>query len=758
MTSHPVELLEGYRYAALLEMARFNGIPHQHEDGRDLDKAGLVHVLSEQLFTPQRLDEALRSIGHRERAVLHRVLLQGDRVDAGQLRARLTEEGVIPPASPATQGACHEGRPHDAGTNAFEDVIARLTLRGLLLSEGIPNAWGRRKMLGLTPGLNVIVPPAVRRFLTEPVSEEMNWGRGSLPAPVLDADIASSQRDLFIYWSEALTRPLPLTQAGLVRKRVLRQVNRQLLSPDPSLESARSETEAPRIFFLRLMLQELGLLVQRNQHLETSSPPGQLPTFWGQPLMQRVARAVEAWQAIETWNELSGLGLASLDLDLFRAREKLLEQLATLPVGDWISSERFSDHLLLNRLNLLIEPHNQGPRGSVLRGEDELAGRFNQRLADIQAAFVGRALSGPLHWLGLLDISVDDDRLLAFRVGEQGARALGDVVRLGTKEYGPPDDGNGPVDEGRVVVQPSFHVLALGPVPESVLAQLEIFADRLKADRSAFEYVLSQETVYRGQQWGLSVDDILATLRKMSSVPIPANVQRSLREWEQQYERIVFHNRVTLVHTSNAGQLEELWQDGALRRHLARRLGPTVATVEAGRLSALHQALRRKGVLAARSRQHDACVDSLRAEPSGELVPVRDGPDLLLDTCLAKLTEAREGKHFVTQNAVTRALDRGMTVSQYLDLLARVHRGPLPGELRARVKAWGRYYGKATLRTATLLEVRDAQTAEELLSQPELAPYLTRFPSDPHGRLLLVQGEDLNAVRDLLTDHGVDLR
>ncbi len=748
--------LQGYQYTALLEIARFNGIATQDDTGRGLDKAALIRGLLEKLFTAERVSQALQKIGHLERAVLHRALVHGDELNTEEFRNQLDDEGIVSPGTPPPWASAHEGDPYNPTANAFEDVIARLTLHGLLLSSGIPESWGRRKMLGLTPGMTLIVPSPVRCCLPEPMHIEVEWGRGSLPAPLQETDIAVSQRDLFIYWSTALARPLPLTQAGLVRKRSLRQVNEQLLLPDPAVEHAHGEAEAPRIYFLRLLLQDLGLLAERDEHLEAPNTPGQIPEFWREPVLQRAARALESWMAIETWSELLGLSLASLDLDLLRARRTLLEQLGTLPVAVWISAERFSNRLLLGTPSLLVETHHIRMWAAVLQADDEYAARHNQRLADIQSAFVGRAVSGPLHWLGIVDIALDDDRLLAFRITKQGGQVLNLVNRTNMGQVAPHPDRQLD-DEGRVVVQPSFHILVLGPVPEFSLAQLELFAERLKADRSAFEYVLSQETVYRGQQSGLTVDGIVAALRQMSSVPIPTNVLRSLRDWDEQYQRIVFHKRVALMHTSSAGQLEELWQDTSVRRHLGRRLTPTVATVRVGHRVALRDALFNRGVLAALSHHQNACVGRVRARPSGELVRLLDGPDLLLEACLAELAEMQDGIHVITQGAVTQALQRGMTVLEYLNCLARVNRGPLPDELRARIKAWGHYYGKATLRTTTLLEVQDASVAQELLTDPALAVFLSPFPSDPRGRLLLVQSDDLSTVRELLTERGVDL-
>ena len=79
----------------------------------------------------------------------------------------------------------------------------------------------------------------------------------------------------------------------------------------------------------------------------------------------------------------------------------------------------------------------------------------------------------------------------------------------------------------------------------------------------------------------------------------------------------------------------------------------------------------------------------------------------------------------------------------------------MPAEVQKRIKAWAGHYGSATLRTLTLLQFRDHETLQELMADPELAPYLTPFK--PHAKLGLaaVAQRDLSRVRALLADRGV---
>jgi hypothetical protein len=311
--------------------------------------------------------------------------------------------------------------------------------------------------------------------------------------------------------------------------------------------------------------------------------------------------------------------------------------------------------------------------------------------------------------------------------------------------------------DAQLIVQPNFRIFALGPIGEGKLATLEMFAQRISADASAFEYALSREAIFQAQQASLKVSDIIAFLQQHASVPVPSNVLRTLQEWGDQNERITFHRSVSLCETGDPQLLDELWHDSAVRIHLERRLSPTMAAVKRRRIAALREALLQRDVLPVHSPEGGTRTGLVRASRGGELQPVRKGPDLFLDACLRRLAEERDGQFQITKSAVTRALSAGLTIREYLKELAEVHLGPLPVDLEAQIKAWGHYYGKAHLTQAVLLEVKDSDTADELLADPELSRMLSRFAADPKGQVLIVHTEDLSALRRALRRRGVHL-
>jgi hypothetical protein len=187
-------------------------------------------------------------------------------------------------------------------------------------------------------------------------------------------------------------------------------------------------------------------------------------------------------------------------------------------------------------------------------------------------------------------------------------------------------------------------------------------------------------------------------------------------------------------------------------------LTPEVAVVKRGRTASFQEALLQRGVLAALSPKDDSCAGRLSVTATGELQPVRPGPDVLLQTCLLVLAEQRDGVFYVTDHAVNKALAAGgMTLPTYLQRLEKLLHEPPPAELVTRIKAWGHYYGHASLRKAVLLELRDAAAADELLADPALAPLLSRLAADPRTNVLLVRTDDLDNLRHLLREHGVDV-
>jgi len=744
------EILNGYRHDVLQRLAESGGLTPEAKGGRRLTKGDLIRLVHSHLLSRDRLSLALSSLSDVERAVLDRVLLHPGDLPIAVLRDELQRLEVVEPGPRKGKSDSYEGNPFSPSRNYLEDVLARLTLRGLVFSRGPRVTALPSSRLGFGPGLVLTIPEPLRSHLPKPAMPGVEWGRGNLPAAVEESSTRIAQRDLFIYWSYLRHEPAPLTQAGLMQRRAFRAINSQLLVPDTSLTSTSSESDSPRLKFIRQILARLSLITQDHRQLQTSGSTNRVPGFWLLSVVERTRACVEAWLGIERWSELDRLNVTTLSFDLPQARSVLVEQLRGLPAGTWVSAERFLDRMAVIAPRLLFHarvssPHEEGRPDRANYQTTPYDARQSRWFTEVEAAFVGGALSGPLHWLGLLDVSVDEGRLLAFRINPGGAVALG-------LEAGSTEDDSG----ARLVVQPNFQILALGPVSEEVLAHLELFSERVKADRSAFEYLLCRDAVYRAQREGMSAQTICNYLSDHSSAPVPKNVVRSLQEWGEQHERIIFRRDVSLCQATPE-TLDEIRRDPALQRHLERSLNASVALVRRGRVSALKEGLLQKGILPATVGRDSTFARKVQATPAGELRHVQQGPDLLLETALRGLAEERDGRFFVTEGAVQTALAEGISVAEYLARLETLVHGPLADELKARIKTWGHYYGPASLLRATLLEVKDGPTADELLADPEVGLLVGRLPGNSGSRVLVVRTRDVRRLRRLLQSRGVQV-
>ena len=83
--------------------------------------------------------------------------------------------------------------------------------------------------------------------------------------------------------------------------------------------------------------------------------------------------------------------------------------------------------------------------------------------------------------------------------------------------------------------------------------------------------------------------------------------------------------------------------------------------------------------------------------------------------------------------------------------------GGVPEALAARIKAWSRHYGSASLLAVTLIQFRDQDALDELLQDSELARHLRPFKPEAKLGLAVVEPARVDHVRGLLAERGVEV-
>ena len=765
-------ILDSYHFRTLGEMAQAAGL--EVMVGRKmLRKKDLLPMIRAKFFTKARVRASWKQLSERERAVLNRLLLHEGPVATKIfrreiIRARLATEAPEPEKPKRPYYAYRSGVPYDRGKYAgeptrtrslvFEDIIARLTYRGLVFSQGTPLTSGKSPYkIQFHPAATLYIPNVIRRYLPKPEPIPPNLSSWQ-PERVESGTPALLLRDLYLYWDFVRRNEVSLIQSGFVGKRWLKAINKVLLVPDPLLKSAAREDGASRLYLLRRLLEACELVhVDKGMLRPVGKNALHTPEFWSQDQIKQLSICLKAWNQL---NVREGLGS---DANKYgprhrQARQVVFDVLKTLPPGVWIETDELVEQVQARNVDFLFPDHSkvESCRGNTYYSYSYGYYRENtqtllEKLERLESKFVTNCLTGFLCQIGAVELGYDGSDLRGVRLSTVG-QAL-----LGAKVAKPPQQAQAKM--GKLITQPNFQLMALGPVSLALLAQLDLFADRERADVGAFEYRLSRESVYRAQQLGMDVAAVLRFLEQNSDTELPQNVRRSLEEWAVYHERIVFRTGVSLLQAADADLLAALMAGPDTGKHLARPVATEVALVKKKRQKRLVSALVERGLFPAVSgAQPEAADRSVIVHEDGSIRSIHAVPSLHLRGRLSRLAEKRgDGEWALTPASVRRAGGSKNKVLRLLDELGHLHRGSLPDKLVEQVKAWGGYYGRAAAETLTLIEFRDRAALDELREHPDLQAYLTPFPAQDRA-LAVVPAEELARVKEILAFFGVRVK
>lgn len=662
------QILDAYNVQTLFSLALATGI--LPPKSKKPPKATLLTLLQEQLCQQMWVDEALANLTPREKAVLNRLLLHNGPVRTSAFRRELVHAGLVtlPPDPPKQRNVYgyyrsgpnytsdhYLGEPTRTHSTIFQDVVARLTQAGLVFSQISGSDANVVSKLTFHPADELIIPTALRRRLPKPtaiVEETRQWQ----PDHTASSQPLHLLRELYLYWDFVRRNEVAFLQSGQVGKRSLRALGQVLLMPEPRLENANNETETGRLYLLRQLLHGLKLITTTNGKLTIATPTKTkttIPPFWIAAEPVQVLACLQAWLTLAVTYPVDPEA-APYYPQYDTARRLLLKVLQSHAGREWLLVDDLLDVLASQNENFLFADRTgiERQRNSHYYYNNRFSGTTAQLLQIFTAAeqrFVRNTLTELLLPLGLIEVGYaapPADQWSAVRLtalGRQVLAKLDEKPATGRPVADTPTTyTTGNQDEGRLVVQPNFQVLAMGPVPLATLATLDLFAERRKADLAVFEYHLSRESVYQGQQAGLRIEEIISFLQTASGAPLPQNLDRSLHEWGAHHERIVFRSGITLLQAADDATLNRMLTATPVGAQIARVLAPGVALVRKGAAHPLIQALLAQDLLPALSGDHPASADHcVQIDQSGSITPIHAVPSLHLRGRLARVCRSR---------------------------------------------------------------------------------------------------------------------
>lgn len=762
-----LEVLGNYDVVSLQQMGRLHSV-----DISNKGKGKIAAELAKNLYSANRIHNAWKDAEETERAVLHRLILNGGLITTQVLRQQLEEDGIVEERVVDRYGGMAEvqGSAVKRNSRIFEHIIARLTALGLVFTA-TPGPYST-KTESRRPGVILFIPDPILRHLPKVT---VTVKTAAAPSTVRPAEPDTFLKDQFVLVSMAREEPLGLISSGLLAKRAMVRLDGALRRPEGA-NAARSELDLARLPLLRTLTEAVGLLTAGATGLRLGD---EAAAFFARPRGLRRKLLFDAYLATTRWSELPRLPDLSItprtNLNVpavATARRRVLAELAELPGGEWFTIDHLVNRLHTKAYEFLLSRtvshayntyyYFSSPyRSDVYAGYNALGLTFTHsdrrdvEWKDVEGQFIRLIVTGALHDMGIVDLGAEDESAPPshFRITPLGATLLkGDT----------PDEPDLPTN---VVIQPNFQVLAFEPADEATLFSLDAMAKRVRIEQVA-EYHLTRESVLAAEKSGIEIAAILSFLERISRNPLPQNVRRSLEDWGAQMERIKVLQNVAMVHAVDEGTLDLLYADSEMAPLLGRRLTPTAALVPAEHLQAVHSRMMdaRAGLpLPALTEGNDTDLPGgITVAPDGTVTFSAPLPSMYVRHAVSSLADEVEPDVFrITRASLQRAVRSGkggrpgMDAGRILITLERLSKGPLPPEMVQSVHRWARDWGSAGLADVTLLRVDTPQIMADLLADDDLKDDLRPLPGSPTHAIVRCGAAD--RVRAALEERGVDL-
>jgi len=148
------------------------------------------------------------------------------------------------------------------------------------------------------------------------------------------------------------------------------------------------------------------------------------------------------------------------------------------------------------------------------------------------ASILDTIVSKRLLPLGGARLGVLDDGSFAFSLTDIGC------YLLGLKK----DFDYSPSESGELIVQPNFDIAFLEPSPQAEVS-IGRFAERT-GKKVGCLFHITQSSIIKAAASGTSLEEIVQSLRSLSSKPLPRNVEHEIREWYAQLRRVEIQDAV----------------------------------------------------------------------------------------------------------------------------------------------------------------------------------------------------------------------
>lgn len=618
------------------------------------------------------------------------------------------------------------------GWNDQGAVIAALFSRGLILSGGYSpdyfSGYGSARVFTDDRLTAAAAPLEVQPFEIEPMPPPQHTVYRRPPTVALDViGLLQAISDL---------GGLRLTKAGELRVAAVNKLRKALKWDEKGIKIEGLFFPDPAMAWISA-LRHSDLLVPGNDSLTLGEPPEH---FAARPYGKQIRLLLDGFLRSVSWSEISGSRSFSFRKNYYLGRQALVIGLQSLPqdVPGFFSIDNF-ERALFDRIGEYFSLGYVPRRPTYFHGKSEAQKQqeidaWQTKLRDNWLAqerpWIDAALKTWGYFLGMVELALDDDSIIGFRLTSLGREVL--HPELTTKHQ---DSAAHPNFEGAAwVVQPNFEVIAyLDRISAIQLAFLERFAERHQVNQHTALFRLNQNSVYRGLESGSTLDELLQGLERGADAGLPQNVVVELREWAALREKITLYHRASLLEFSDEKALQAACQAGLMGIVVGERYLILEEVTSKSEFQRRDYAL--------------ALPSCLTISEQGKVRIQAGYSDLWIAAQLDQWAEPVSDGWQLTAESIATALRSGKRLADLLNLLTSRSKKSIPKLLRVALHTWSGENLNVELDGVLLLRCRDDEVFQALAASQQLRPYLK-------GRLdrniLLINKEDFEKVTNIL--------
>ena len=338
-------------------------------------------------------------------------------------------------------------------------------------------------------------------------------------------------------------------------------------------ETQRHTLTGTRAFALHTLLTSAKLIKKNTLN------PEAVKTFLECPRQEALKMLQDAWMESTTFNELRLVPGIICEGEWTNqpqeTREFILNLLDAVPEGKWWSLGAFIRDVKTKYADF------QRPAGDydswfIKRESDGVYLRGFSYWDQVDGALVKYFITGVLHWLGQVDLSIAE--------GAAEASAFR-ITSIGDKKE----------ERGKITVSSNGKITIPRDAPRVVRYQVSRFCEWDEPKKDDYLYRITTRSLTSAKEQGLKAEQLLALLAKHTNGNVPPSLVKALKRWEVNGTEARAETQVVL-RVTKPEVLEEMRKSKAAK-YLGEVLSPTAVVVKGEAIQKVMETLTELGIL-----------------------------------------------------------------------------------------------------------------------------------------------------------------